>query len=206
MSSRLGKSVRGVGPCGRKRGVVYPCQAEGCDGSYTVTKFPRSFLCRSCSMREINDRPEVAAARAERMRKLWSDDLFRLRRSQAIGRGQRARLEDPAEMEKARENGRRAGLQFGFGHLVDNEKMKAARKEIGRKRTERLIGWCPPEFLDEYVILRDRKFGNARDARAAIIGLIRTLVGRVRSGVITDPVEVAKVERARAHLKKHWRL
>lgn len=80
----------------------------------------------------------------------------------------RKRVEDPSFVEKMRELGRATVYQ----NLLSPEaraRSRPAMAEVGKLRTERMLGWCPVEYRDEYRRLMRGGHNSARQAKAQIL-------------------------------------
>lgn len=127
--------------------------------------------CRACSVRNTNASPDVAAARKAAIRAKFAEPAH-LAKMQGVARraGEIAR-QDPEFRARLVEHGKRMYAT----HLNTPEgraKVLATRKASGAKRTETVLGWCPPEYRDDYRRLIYSKQVRAVEARRIILDLI----------------------------------
>lgn len=135
----------------------------------------------------------------------WKDPAFRERRIAGIRRKHR---EDPvwhaAQVARARRMGQIAALDPELrarrserGKRIYREvlcrpdimaKNLAARKACGPAMTEYHLGWCPPEYRDDYRHLMRAKKMRAVDARAIIETRVAD-TNAVRSGLLSFAVD-----------------
>lgn len=150
--------------------------------SATITHQSKTGRCRPCAARET----------ALETRDVRRDRLLAHYASHPEARAKRARNIHIANMA-ARRNPEtaakfRAVLFENRKKLNDpgvREKWLAGRAAAGKKRSETVMAWCPPEYRDEYRHLRYTKKIKAAEARALILAKLSPFekaMQRIRAG------------------------
>lgn len=120
-------------------------------------------LCRACRCRALSADPDVVARRSRAALATYKADATVRARHKAATRAAIAkRLEDPAAMERLRENGRKHGApNFPLANTPE------ARGRAAAATRARHLGWCPPEYYGLNASLKAKGYGLAE--RKAII-------------------------------------
>lgn len=124
----------------------------------------KTTLCRRCACRANGKNPEMAKRKGEALRQYYAD---RPDRREALGRRRSAYIEahrsDPAfEAQMAK------FAEVGTHNIRTFLRSGEARERSTKTRRERLMGWCPPEYRDEYQRLRKVVCLRAPEARRII--------------------------------------
>lgn len=126
-----------------------------------------SGLCRSCVAVRLNADPEVAARRREGMRRHWADPTnLAAARARAAEMGRNL---PEAERQRRRERGRM--LSSTVLRQANAAMTAETRAENGRKRSDTVLAWCPPEWRDKYRDLKTRG-RKAAEAKRIVLDLI----------------------------------
>lgn len=129
--------------------------------------------CKPCSARHLNTCPEIIANRAAARAAYHARPEVKQANAARLAK-HAANLSD-AERERRRERGRH--IAATVLHTPEN-KAKAAdpavRAKAGRKRTDTVLAWCPPEYRDRYRHLKDSQLLRAAEARRIIEDEIAT--------------------------------
>ena len=132
-----------------------------------ISRGNQSGLCRSCVQVRLNADPIVAANRRAGMTAYWADPENRAKgKARAVAMGQN--LSD-AERERRRQYGRatlREKLVAANAALTSEQ-----RADNGRKRSDTVLAWCPPEWRDKYRDLKKRG-RKAAVAKRIVLDLI----------------------------------
>lgn len=125
----------------------------------------KSGMCRSCVCQRLNTDPEMHARKVAGTRKKYEDPAWvAAKRAKLIEIGRR-----PDVIEKRRIRGREhAKAVLTRPDVWNRTQTPEARARAGRKRSETVMGWCPPELRDEYRDLVRSKRIPAAEARAII--------------------------------------
>ena len=173
-----------------------PCEG-GCGGTYAVSNYRKTKLCRDCAARRAARSPEKRAKCASTMRRMYEDPEFRARRSEEVRAGIHRAMQDPEKMARRIENGRR---------LAKSEKHAANCPETIRRavstRAERRMAWCPPEYRDLYSELSRISGFSAAEAKAAVLRQIEADRLRISRGDLVDQETFIKVRQASAWAKE----
>lgn len=139
---------------------------SGCQrGISTQSKTGR---CRSCVARHINSDPEIRARAAAGRAAFAAKPGVREQRIANLA----AHRLSMSEEEKAR---RRARGRFVYETVLNTPENRArandpeVRRLSGRKRTETLLGWCPPHLRAMYRTLTITKRLPAAEAREIVL-------------------------------------
>lgn len=164
--------------------------ANCADCGKAITAKTKTGRCRSCKNHFLNSQPAFVAARAEGIRKKWSEDkAFAAKMRLIFSATGRANGTDPKRRAKLAELGKCKIAQL---HSPESRaKAKAKSKQTGRKISEHYMGWCPPEYRDEYRRLTISKNLRANEARAIILAQIKA-----------DKARLSPFERQRLALEK----
>lgn len=131
----------------------------------------KSTRCRGCATRRVNASPEVAAARAAGIRAKFTDPAHLAKMQRVAKRNGETARADPAFRARLVEHGKRQRAG-SLGTPQARAAYLASRPASGRKRTETVLGWCPPEYRDEYRRLNRSKYIPAAQAKQMILDMI----------------------------------
>lgn len=135
------------------------------DCGVPITRSSRG-RCRPCSAEVLNSDKAFHARRIEGIRRKFEDPEHRAKMAAVARRvGQKAAV-DPDHRAWLIEHGRRQVKRLWTPEA--RARFLAGRPAAGRKISETRMGWCPPEYRDEYRRLCRSKRLNAADARAII--------------------------------------
>jgi hypothetical protein len=81
-----------------------------------------------------------------------------------------------------------------------------SRGEVGRKLTERRIGWCPPEYREQYLRLMRNGHKNAAIARREITAIIEQDAARKAEAQQARLAEMTPFERQMEAVRNGARL
>lgn len=126
----------------------------------------RSGLCLKHFNARLNSDPDMHAKRVAGVRR---DAVERRDEKRRVLLANAAKAMTPERREALRERMKRVQPLSQAPEVLAKIDMAAK----GRKRTDTVLGWCPPEYRDEYrALVRSRSF-NAAEAKAAILDQIR---------------------------------
>lgn len=132
--------------------------------------------CKPCGARHMARSPDKREKCRAAMKRHFADPAYRAAHRKRTGDGTRRALEDPARLEELRERGRRCGL-LRLGHNRHGAG-SPERVAAGRKRSETLFAWCPPEYRGEYQRLVKTKLVRAPEARRMVEDMIAADLSR----------------------------
>jgi len=148
-----------------------------------------------CGLRLANADPIVKAKKADAARRRMKDPAYRARLvAQVVAAGHAARAR-PEFRKRLSEMGR---IAIRKAHTPEAlAKRIAKRPEATRKRTETMIGWCPPQYRDEYRRLSRQGNLRAADARRIIEGKMTPFerklnAVRLGAGIVVTPPAVRR--------------
>lgn len=136
----------------------------------------RSGFCRSCRTKRLNADPALQARRRDGLRAKFADPTFFAQHVARCAENTR-NISDEAR-ERRRAHGRRMAATLQASVAAFTPELRA---ENGRKRSDTVLAWCPPEWRDKY---RDLKKRGRRAAEA------KAIVLRMAAGV-PEPVKYA---------------
>lgn len=165
----------GNGPAERK-----PC-STGCGGSYAVSNYRKTHLCRACAARVTARSPEKRAKCSATMLARNADPEFRAARAIAVREGIHRSMQDPEKMARRIANGKR--LAASSYHSTQSPE---ARARAAATREERRMAWCPPAYRALYREVRKATGVTAADAKAAVLDQIEVDRRKVARGVLVD--------------------
>lgn len=122
--------------------------------------------CKRCRPAIMARDPEIHRRQIEGIRRKLADPEYRAEHIARCIRNGRSLT--PEQRDRKREHGRRrAPLLIEAARHITPEQ----RAENGRKRTETVLAWCPPEWRDRYRDLKKRG-RTAAQAKAVVLDLI----------------------------------
>lgn len=157
--------------------------------------------CNPCQLARLNTDPGIAARRIAGMHVYYADPVIRAKAAAKMARNAAKGMENPANVAK-----QQANLQKARARLNDPDvlaKIAAKRKDNGRKRSETVMAWCPPEYRDQYRHLTIAKKIKAAEARQMILAIaarnmtpFEKMMEKVRNGagIRTEPPMPTRVE------------
>jgi ribosomal protein L40E len=122
--------------------------------------------CRNCSVAHVNQRPDVAEARNAAIRAKFADPAHRAKMQAAARRAGETARSNPSFRAWLIENGRHL-YATRLNTPASRAAVLASRPVSGAKRTETVLGWCPPEYRDEYRLLA-RRWGAVEARRLTL--------------------------------------
>jgi len=139
-------------------------QCSDCHGPISTQS--KTGRCRRCAVNHSNADPAIRARKAEANRRKSQDPAFVQRAVRHLQAGQKAARSDP---ERAAKLVAKVQANLALAWSVEaRRKWYAGRKEAARRRTETMLGWCPPRWRDEYRRLRNCWGRGAAEARRMI--------------------------------------
>ena len=123
--------------------------------------------CRRCISRHNAADPAWRAKQRAGVRAKFADPQHRA--AHAARLSDRNRNLSGETLERRREHGRRCAQQnLQSPEMRARTADPAMKAENGRKRTDTVLAWCPPEYRDRYRHLKATKRMRAAEARALI--------------------------------------
>lgn len=180
IAKELGRSRSGL-----ERHLCSDPYSEGrtcSDCSAPITDISNSGRCRSCNVIRNNKKPELVAKRMEGKRRSMSDPIKYARACQIARDNIRKAMSDPVKRAKASELGKvKAALYFNTPEGRAWANRPEVRARAGRSISEARLGWCPPEYREQYHSLMRLKVCNAAEGRAMIEEQIKADRERLRN-------------------------
>lgn len=137
------------------------------DCSGRISSQSRTGLCRSCACKRQNSDPSFAARRAAGIRERFKDPATRLKAAQEL---RERHMEARRRPDVADRLSRALALARARSFDPDGRaNFLASRAAAGRKRSETVLAWCPPEYRDGYRTLTRVKGKSARDAKRIVL-------------------------------------
>jgi len=147
-------------------------QYRTCPCGKTLSDRNTSGFCVRCFNQERNKDPAFRAARAEGIRRKFKDPEHRERMRKIMIRNAEKARSDPEFMKWLSDRGKVcAATQLRTPEAI--AAFLATRKESGRKRSDTVLAWCPPEYRDDYRFLVRTKRLSARQAKAQILARVK---------------------------------
>lgn len=156
-----------------KNATCRPCRQKPCaDCGKTLSFKNESGRCASCFAKLVNADPELTKRRADGLRhKIATDPMFAAKlRAVAAEMGFKAGR-DP-ELRKRRVAHGKWMWENVLSRPDVRAKNLAAVKGNGPKQSAYWMGWCPPEYRDEYRFLTKTKKLSRPEAQAVIFAEI----------------------------------
>ena len=139
----------------------------GADCAKILSKWNKSGLCRRCALLRNHRDPEMNARRIAAMTVAINRPDVVARKSASVSKRRRQKMaNDPAFAEAQREHGRRLG-KSNIGNLAAPAGSEP-RRRAGQTLSNRALGWCPPEYREEYERLNHLMKVPSVEARAII--------------------------------------
>lgn len=156
-------------------------------------------MCKACSNRARSKDPEINERRRQAMLARVADPEFKAAFVARTKEGTRRYLQDPENMRKRREAGRRFGLlglgmRFPAGHPV--------RIAAGAKMAATKLSWCPPAYRDLYRSLVKDNAGTTAECRAIVLEEIRRDIAKASTGALMPQPQFIAAREAAAYLKE----
>lgn len=146
--------------------------AECVDCGIGITRASGTGRCRACLNKFRAKDPAYRAAQKAGIRRKWdTDPAFRAKMNGIAAENSRKALENPEWRAYLRERGKKLYHEVLKRPDV-MEKCKAAVRANSYKVREARIGWCPPEWRDEYYHLTVTKRFLAAEAKRIILAQI----------------------------------
>ncbi len=121
--------------------------------------------CRSCSVKRSNADPVICARRRAGIAAKFDDPAYRAAHvARCI---ENSRSVSGEALERRREHGRKMSSVLRTNAASFSKEMRA---ENGRKRSETVLAWCPPEWREKYRDLKKRG-RTAAEARSLVLRL-----------------------------------
>lgn len=136
-----------------------------------VTAGTKTGLCRPCKNAYVFGDPELRQKRIEAVRAKWQDPEFLAMKQRECAQMGRDNGTDPLRRAKCAERGRATAHRILTKEVRD--KIRAKQHIITAKLEEHRLGWCPPEYRDEYRYLTATKRLTSAQARKAVTDLMR---------------------------------
>jgi hypothetical protein len=137
------------------------------DCAIPVSPTNKSGRCKPCAARFNLTDPERRARRLEALRVYYSDPAARAARAARMAEWNRNLPEHVRESRRAHGRARIAKVQAAAAEKITPE----IRAENGRKRTNTVLAWCPPEWRDRYREIKI-KGKSAAEAKRIVLDLI----------------------------------
>lgn len=163
-----------------------------------ISNVNKTGRCRACALKHMNRDPAFQANRIAALNSCEALKVGSATRREAARKATVTRMSNPAYVEWLRHQ--MATVVAPLGHTPEAE-AKRNHKEIGRKRTETLLGWCPPECRDDYRHLVMNKGIKAADAKQIILDQIRTERERVQTAKRRELESLSPFERQERALR-----
>lgn len=126
--------------------------------------------CRRCKNTWLGSNEDFRQARAEGVRRKWSDDpVFASRMRLLFSEIGKENGTDPVRRAKLVEHGHRMKAVLQLPENV----AKRDYAKVSATLRERRIGWCPQEYRADYRYLTHNKGLRAHEAKAIILGQIK---------------------------------
>jgi hypothetical protein len=114
--------------------------------------------CRRCSLAKVNADPGVRAKRSANRAERMKDPIERAKVARYAAEGRNRWLQDPENMEKAREQGRWVAREVLFRPDVRaRNQAPEVRAAAGRKTSAKRLAFLPLEYRDNYRDLISKK-------------------------------------------------
>lgn len=137
------------------------------DCSGPISRQSKTGRCKACSARHLNSTPEIAARRDAGRARYYA--------TPGVKEAHAARLADynrnipPEHREQRRQHGLRIAREvLARPDVLARSNSPEAKRKAGAARTERVLGWCPPELRARYRELCASQRLSAAEARQII--------------------------------------
>lgn len=125
-----------------------------------------SGICKACWLVHLATDPAVAERRRAGMMRYLADPERRATHSARCSAAARDISEDVRESRRRHGHDRVEKLAAGARRMSPEQ-----RAENGRKRTDTMLAWCPPEWRDTYRKLK-KSIKPAAEAKAVVLDMI----------------------------------
>ncbi len=139
------------------------------DCAKPVANRNKSGRCKSCCPRHMNADPTFHAKRVAAVRASPKLVPGSPARKLAAQKGTVTRMANPAYVAWLREFVR---TTVSRASLTPEAQAKRDRKAAGRKLSETLLGWCPPEYREAYTLLVRSKGLKRAEAKPMILAQV----------------------------------
>lgn len=137
------------------------------DCSGPISRKSKTGRCKPCSARHINASPELTAKRKAGIERYHAQPGVRERCAANFAAYNRNM--PPEHRERRRQHGLRVAREvLARPDVLARSNSPEAKRKAGAARTERLLGWCPPELRDQYRQLCASQRLSAAEARRII--------------------------------------
>ena len=140
------------------------------DCSTAISNISKSGRCRACNTARKNKDPEQTAKRMAGKREAMKDPIKYARACQVARDNIRKAMADPVRRAKAVERGKvKAALHFNTPEGRAWANRPEVRARAGKTLSETRMGWCPPDYRQQYHDLMRLRVCSAEEGRNLIL-------------------------------------
>lgn len=170
-----------------------------CDCGTEISRSAKG-RCRPCGAAYVNGSAEIKARRADAIRAKFRDPNHAAKMRVVARENGKKASQDPLHRQWLKANGKRLYRDI-LSRPDIREKNIAAIRANSHKITEHFLGWCPPEWRDEYRYLIRTKRMLAAEAKAVILAQITAERERARRAAVREAEKLSPFERDELALK-----